>query len=330
MDLIEMIQSADIVEYISKYVDLELKGDEYWGLSPFKDEKTPSFSVRESPPFFYDYSSGIGGNILTFIKEYHRVSTRDALEIVKKFVGCTDDIEKPREKMAATIISKKFQKPKTSQKANTSVVLPNNIMERYEKRQDKLELWKSEGISDEALDFFKVHYDPFSNRLVYPIFNMSGQIVNIGGRTLDPNYKQLGLRKYTYFYPWGSMNTVYGVFENMDDIKKCGEVIVFEGCKSVLIARSWGIKNTCALLTSHVNPNQMKIFARLGCRVVFALDRDIDICMDKNIDKLKSYVRVEYLHDTEGLLGEKDAPVDRGLEVFSKLYESRRRLEKIK
>ena len=68
MDLNGLIRSVDIVEYISQYVDLVQKGDEWWGLSCFKDEKTPSFSVRKNPPFFYDYSSGIGGNIFTFIK----------------------------------------------------------------------------------------------------------------------------------------------------------------------------------------------------------------------------------------------------------------------
>ena len=52
MDLNGLIRSVDIVEYISQYVDLVQKGDEWWGLSCFKDEKTPSFSVRKNPPFF--------------------------------------------------------------------------------------------------------------------------------------------------------------------------------------------------------------------------------------------------------------------------------------
>jgi len=325
VDLIEMVQSADIVEYISQYVELEQRGEEYWGLSPFKDERTPSFSVRADPPFFYDYSSGIGGNIHTFIKEYHGVTGKEAAEILQKYIGCDGETTKPREKMTAAIVSRKFQKPKVTTKVNTSVVLPDTVMERYEKRQEMLDVWRAEGISDAALDHFKVYYDAFSNRLVYPIYNMNGQIVNIGGRTLDPDFKEKGLRKYTYFYPWGSMNTVYGLYENMQAILEKKEVIVFEGCKSVLLAYSWGVQNTCALLTSHVNPNQMKLFARLGCRVVFALDRDVDILADKHIQTLKRYTRVEYLHDTEGLLGEKDAPVDRGQEVFRRLYESRRR-----
>lgn len=326
MDLVELVQSADIVEYIAQYVELELRGNEYWGLSPFKDEKTPSFSIRQDPPFFYDYSSGIGGNILTFIKEYHGVTSKEAVEILKKHIGCEGSVFRPADKMTATIVSRKFAKQTSSRKENTSVILPDNVMERYEKREDALNIWKREGISDDALTKFGVHYDAFSNRLVYPIYNLDGKIVNIGGRTIDPDFKEKKMRKYTYFYPWGSMNVVYGLFENMQEILQKREVIVFEGCKSVLIAHSWGIKNTCALLTSHMNPNQMKLFAKLGCTVVLALDRDVDIRLDKQIEKLKRYTRVEFLQDTQGLLQEKDAPVDRGREVFDSLYENRRRL----
>ena len=70
MELEELIRSIDIVEFISQFVELEQRGDEWWGLSPFKDEKTPSFSVRPNPPFWFDYSSGQGGNVYSFVKAY--------------------------------------------------------------------------------------------------------------------------------------------------------------------------------------------------------------------------------------------------------------------
>ena len=69
----------------------------------------------------------------------------------------------------------------------------------------------------------------------------------------------------------------------------------------------------------------MKILARLGCRVVFALDKEVRVREDHNIQKLKDYVEVEYLWDGADLLDEKDAPVDKGKEVFQKLYEERLR-----
>lgn len=325
MELEDLIQSINIVEYISQFVDLEEKNGEYWGLSCFKDENTPSFSVRENPPVFYDYSSGIGGNVFTFVKRYNRCSSKDAIEILKKYAGFDGEVQAPRQKMSATMTCKKFAPPKRNTKQSTTAILRENYMERYEIRPDKLAVWEKEGISQASLDRFQVCYDGFSDRLVYPIRNVNGEIVNIGGRTLDPDWKEKKLRKYTYFHPWGTMETIYGIAENMEYILEKREVILFEGCKSVLLADTWGIKNTGAILTSHLNPAQMKILAKLGCRVVFALDKDVRIRDDHNIKILKNYIDVDYLWDKSDLLDDKDAPVDKGLEVFKQLYAERLR-----
>ena len=320
VELIELIQSIDIVAFISQYVELTRKGGEFWGLSPFNEEKTPSFSVRPDPPRFYDFSSGIGGNVYTFVKHYHRCSSREAVEILKNFAGIDGEIAGVRDKMQATIDCKRFQRPKTTQKPSKAAVFPENVMERYEKRPEKLAVWESEGISTASLERFQVFYDSFSDRLVYPIRDPAGKIINIGGRTLDPLFKEKKLRKYTYFYPWGSLQTLYGLSENRKYIEEQHEIILFEGCKSVLLADTWGIRNTGAILTSHLNPNQMKLLASLGCGVVFALDKDVNVSEDKNIAKLKHYVRVTAIRDDGNLLGTKDAPVDKGLEVFKTLY----------
>lgn len=320
MELEEMIESIDIVEYISQFVELEEKNGEYWGLSPFRDENTPSFSIRQETNKFYDFSSGIGGNVFTFVKHYNQCSSREAVEILKKYIGCDGETVAPRKKLAATMICKKFKPPKHVRKESAITIYPDDCMDKYEKKDDKLAVWENEGISRASLHKFQVYYDSFSNRLVYPIRNIKGQIVNIGGRTLDPDFKAKKLRKYTYFSGWGEMDVIYGLFENMQSILEKREVILFEGCKSVLVADSWGIHNTGALLTSHLNPNQMKILARLGVKVVFALDKDVRVRDDHNISKLKRYVQVEYFWDREDLLEEKDAPVDKGLEVFKRLY----------
>ena len=323
MELSDLIESIDILEYISQFVELEQRGDEWWGLSCFREENTPSFSVRTNPPVFFDYSSGIGGNVFTFVRHYNNCGAKEAVEILKKYAGIDGEAAAPREKMAATITCKKFRKPKQTVKQSKGTVLPDNYMERYEDRLDKLQTWLDEGISMESLKRFSVKYDAFSDRLVYPIRNLLGQIVNIGGRALDPDWKAKNMRKYTYFYGWGTMDTIYGLFDNLNEILKKREIILFEGCKSVLLADTWGIKNSGAILTSHLNPHQMKILARLGCRVVFALDKEIRIRDDHNIQKLKNYTEVEYLWDREDLLDDKDAPVDKGEEVFRKLYEGR-------
>lgn len=328
MDIKELIRSIDIVEYISQFVDLEQKGDEWWGLSPFKDEKTPSFSVRENPPFFYDYSSGKGGNLYTFIKEYYNCTPIQVVDIMKKYAGYDGEVGGLSHMLDAVKVAKKYSNThEKTHKQSTATVLPEDCMNRYEKRADKLLVWENEGISRESLDKYQVYYDAFSDRLVYPIRDMDNKIVNIGGRALSQTWKEEGQRKYCYFYSWGTINTIYGVPENIDKIKEKHEVIIFEGCKSVLLADTWGIDNCGAILTSHLSDSQMKILARLGCDVVFALDKDVNIRNDKNIQKLKRYVNVSYLYDFEDMLDAKDSPVDKGKEIFMKLYDHRFRLK---
>ena len=326
MEVDELLEAVDIADIASMFTDLEEKNGELWGISPltYPPEKTPSFSVRRETGRFYDFSSGVGGTAITLVQYCCKLSKHEAIEWLKKYIGCDDNDKAPRKKLAATLVCKKFSRQKKPNKQASSNHLPENCMEKYEKRRDKLSVWEAEGISKESLDKFGVCYDSFSDRLVYPIRNLDGQIVNIGGRTLDPNWKEKELRKYTYFRSWnGGMNLVYGLYENMYAVKTAHEVIIFEGCKSVLIADTWGIHNCGALLTSHLSAEQMKILAKLGCRVVFALDKEVDITKDHNISKLRQYVNVEYICSRNGELKEKDSPVDRGKTVFDELYQNR-------
>lgn len=326
MELVDLIKQIDIVDFIGQYTELFPKNDEFWGLSPFTEEKTPSFSVRREINQWYDFSSGQGGNVFHFVKKYFHCGSKEAVEILKKYAGFDGDVVIGEPKLSATLTCKRFAEKKHEQKALAGVVLPDDVMEKYERPADKLAVWEAEGISKESLKKFQVCYDPFSNRLVYPIRNIAGKIVNIGGRTLDPDFKEKGLRKYTYFYPWGQINIVYGICENMESIKDKREVILFEGCKSVLIADTWGIHNTGAILTSHLSEYQMRILAKLGVNVVFALDKDVQPWTIERLFKLKQYVNVSYLYDDKGLLDEKDAPVDKGKGVFMELYGRKRRI----
>lgn len=328
MDLSDLIDSIDIVDYISQFVELEEKNGEFWGLSPFKDEKTPSFSVRRESGRFYDFSSGIGGSVITFIQYYCGITKREAIEKVKNMVCSNGETITQRAHIEATKSCKKFLKKSRIKKPKNKASFKEDYMDKYEKSPDKLSVWEDEGISKKSLDRFDVRYDSFSNRIVYPIRDTYGNIVNIGGRTLDPDWKEKGLRKYTYFSGWDDgMGVIYGLYENMEYIMSKKEVIIFEGCKSVLIADSWGIHNTGALLTSHLNPVQMVILSRLGVRVVFALDKDVDVGKDHNIDRLKRYVNVDVIHDYNNLLEDKDSPVDKGIDVFVSLYKGKKRIK---
>ena len=85
MTLSELIESVDILEYISQFTKFEEKNGEFWALSPLKEEETPSFSVNREMNRFYDFSSGKGGNILSFIKFYYHCDSAEAASILRKY-----------------------------------------------------------------------------------------------------------------------------------------------------------------------------------------------------------------------------------------------------
>lgn len=322
MTLSELIDSVDILEYISQFTEFEEKNGEYWALSPLKQEETPSFSVNTEINRFYDFSSGKGGNVLSFIKAYNHCSDSKAADILRQYAG-EKGVREVKRKMEATRVAQRFAPKKKHNKTSKAEILPDNYMNRYRWDAEKLSLWREEGISDDSMKRFSVAYDDFSDRIVYPIRNLDGKIINVSGRTIDKRWKEKGLRKYTYFKPLGILDTIYGLSDNRSFVIASNEIILFEGAKSVMKADSWGIRNTGAILTSHLNPYQLKILVKLGCKVVFALDKGVDIREDDNIQRLKRYVEVEYIFDKDDLLEEKMSPVDAGEDVWKKLYERR-------
>ena len=330
MEVADIIEAVDMEEYLSQYMDFEEKGGELWALSPFKEENTPSFSVNPQKGFFYDFSSGLGGNLLDFVMKYHKLSLGAAVNHLKKYAGITDDGKEIAARLSAAKIAKQFRHQEKQRKVFTAKVLPETVMDRYEFRQDKLSLWADEGISWDAMRRFSVRYDTLDNRIVHPIRNLDGEIVSICGRTCDPDYKAKHLRKYTYYQSIGAIDTLFGYSDNLESIIERQEIIIFEGAKSVMKAWGWCIPNTVALLTSHLSDNQFRVLVQLssywGVRIVFALDADVDIMIDENIVKLRSYARIDWIKNYANLLEAKDAPVDKGKEVFEKLYKERRRL----
>lgn len=322
MTLSELVDSVDILQYVSQYTEFEEKNGEYWALSPLKEEETPSFSINTELNRFFDFSSGKGGNILDFIQLYNHCNFGAAADLLRQYAG-DNNISPPRPKISAAQVAKRFSRKTKQRKLSKSSILADDYMTMYENRPDKLAIWRDEGISDTSMARFQVAYDGFSDRIVYPIRNLEGKIINVSGRTVDARWKEKKLRKYTYFKPLGTLDTIYGLAENRAYILDKRQIILFEGAKSVMLADTWGVRNTGALLTSHLNPCQMQILAQLGCQVVFALDKGVNIREDENIRRLRRFVDVAYICDQHGLLDDKMSPVDAGREAWEKLYANR-------
>lgn len=329
MEASEIIEAVDIVDYISQYTTLEQRGREWWGLSCFTDEVTPSFSVDPEKGVFMDFSSGKSGNLASFVMEHDGVSIAEAIRTLKRYAHITDDKdgEPGHVRLTATQVARRYRDKIRKPPKMTAKPLPKDCMNKYEFRRDKLQAWVDEGISWQTLRRFQVRYDAFDDRIVYPIKDFEGNIISICGRTCDPDYKAKKIRKYTYLQPLGSLNTLYAFSDNRQAILDAHEIIIFEGAKSCMKVREWDFENTCALCTSHLSLNQLRFLIRLcsfNCvRVVFALDSEVDIRQDENIRRLCRYARVEWIKNRDGLLEPKDSPADKGREVFENLYQRR-------
>lgn len=331
MDLDELISSIDIVKYIEDTCGavFERGSDgELWCLSPLSNEKTPSFSVHPDENRWYCFSTGQGGALPQFIMALKKFNFHQTVEEMKRYAGVQDEIQTGEVKrLQASQIARRYSLRQPRRQECVAKPLPPDIMDRYEWNPEKFQLWIDEGISLETMREFGVRYDPYSDRIVVPIRDIQGNIVNVHGRTIDPEWKEKKLRKYTFFFSQGSVNTIYGFWENREEIMKSRTILLFEGEKSVMLAKEMSYPNAGALLTSHLSDNQFKILIKLGLRrVVFCLDSDVDIRQDRNIKKLRSYTQVEYVTNRWHLLEPKEAPVDRGKEVFDRLYEGRWKL----
>ena len=329
MELNDLIAAIDLVTYVGQYRELKQRRDGcLWGLSPFKEERTPSFNIDPKKQLYYDFATGKGGDALQFAKDYHGVGTARAIQLLKEYAHITDGFT-GTVRLDAVKIAKRYKPRQPAKGAAAPAFLPADYMDTmYERAPEKLAAWLAEGIGAGSMERFQVRYDSVSNRLVFPVRDMGGNIINVCGRTLDGNFKSKRIPKYVYMRTIGAMPAIFGFAENEVFIRAENQLILFEGAKSVMLADTWGIRNTGALLTSHLSEWQMRELIRLQIPLVFALDKEIDPCGDKRICRLCKYITVEVVVDAGNLLQPKMAPVDAGAETFQKLYESRVRIER--
>ena len=327
LELSDLVAAVDLAAYVGQYCELEQRRDGcYWGLSPFKEERTPSFNIDPGKQLYYDFASGQGGDALQFAKDYHGVGTAEAAKLLMAYADIAEDFQ-GTVRLDAAKIAKQYR-PRQQTKGEVQLsALPDDYMDAmYERAPDKLAIWLAEGIAAESVERFQVRYDSVSNRLVFPVRSMDGSIINVCGRTLDADFKVKRIPKYIYMRSIGAMPTIFGFADNEQFICDANQLILFEGSKSVMLADTWGLRNTGAILTSHLSEWQMRELIRLQIPVVFALDKEIDPREDKRIRRLSKYVTVEAIVDSGGLLGPQMAPVDVGAEAFQALFNARIRV----
>lgn len=306
MDYSEMKKAIDITEYVGRYTELrKMPSGEYLGLCPIHKEKTPSFFVNRNKQLFHCMGCGASGDIIEFIKIIHGVNFRDAVQILEFESG-----KSPEERPRILSEAKRFM-PK-EKKMVDSLIFKSDCMEEFPNNH-KITEWIEEGISEEVLEKYDVRYSKEKDRILFPIYDNDGNIVNIKYRNL---YK---LPKYKYIGRMGSKNFLYNFCFAKDEIVKSSECIVFEGEKSVMKMETWGIHNAVAAGCHSIKKAQ-ECLIKLDFRdLVIAYDNGVSInsIMD-DVHDLIHYKNVFYIPTQD--IPEKYSPCDMGYERWIELY----------
>lgn len=183
------------------------------------------------------------------------------------------------------------------------------------------QIFYDEGIDLATQYLFEIGYSIGDNCITIPIRDELGNLVGVKGRTtLD--YEKLNISKYWYLYPVPKTQILFGLDKTYDYIKRKGFVIVFESEKSVMKAFGWGIKNCVSIGGHELSATQILKLEKLGVKVVLALDKDVSASQVKQEASkflIQNQIYTIFTLKNKNILDAKDAPVDKGKEVFQKL-----------
>lgn len=323
-DMIQAISdNVDLLEYIENSIELHRRGKDYFGNCPLHKDLTPSFSVTPDKNSFYCFSCGLGGGIVQFISSYENMSFDKAIEKASRLANID---------LKSMCQSQTVKHNKELRKRNSSDLkkIERRILNKseYDKyRIGSVDEWLEEGIREEEILLYEIRLDDRSNRIVYPVYDIKGNLINIKGRTRFKDYSKMGISKYINYSPVGVVDYLQGWNVAENHIKEKDEMIIFEGIKSSMKLWGYGIKNSVSAEKHDLTPEQIKIIISSGVsNVVLAYDSDVtykEKSVQKNINILKRFVNLYLIQNKDGVLGEKtdkNSPIDLGIDKWDFLY----------
>jgi DNA primase len=299
--LSEIRGRLDIAEVIGEHVALRRKGGRYWGLCPFHQEKSPSFSVTPDKGVFYCFGCHKGGTVFDFIMEAEKVPWRDAVEMLAKKAG----IEIPREDEEQGGIKRETFFELYRRVAGSFQWLLNEGGQAESARR----YLEGRGVSREMIGMFQLGYAPpdrewlfhfltqrsysaeflsktglfvgnaqrgvsalFANRIMFPISNPRGEIIAFGGRSLGDGQPKYLNSPETAFFRKGE--NLYGMERAAPAIRGAGFFILVEGYIDVLAMHQAGVGNCVAPLGTALTEQQVRLLKRYATKGVLLFDGD--------------------------------------------------------
>ncbi len=301
----EIRQRTDLVSLINEYIKLERRGKNMVGLCPFHNEKTPSFSVSPDKQLYHCFGCGASGNVFSLIMQMENLTFPEAAHYLARKAGVTV----PEKKAQTGVESLKDKIYRLNELAARFYAYHLHNSEGGKKAYNYL---LKRGIKQEAIELFKLgyappgwtgfynfalkkgappdlmvksglvspgrekgYYDRFRDRVMFPIFNISGKIAGFGGRTMSEGDKSGP--KYlnspeTPVFDKGNM--LYGLNLAREEIRRQKKAIVTEGYTDVITAYQAGIKNCVASLGTALTAEQGRLLRNQADTVVTAYDSD--------------------------------------------------------
>ncbi len=328
----EVRQRNDIVDVVSSYVRLNKKGSNYFGLCPFHNEKTGSFSVTPGKQMFYCFGCHVGGNVITFVQKYENMTFTEAVKLLADRAGMAlpesdskeaRELEDRRAKLLA--INKeagKFYYAQLRSEAGARGLeyfrkrgLSDETMQKFGlgfarmSRNETYRYLKSKGFSDDLLresGLFNFSEDrgmtdKFWNRVIFPIMDTGQRIIAFGGRVMgDGEPKYLNSPETPIF---DKSRNLYGL--NLAKNSKAKNIIICEGYMDVIALHQAGFDQAVASLGTAFPSGQVNLIARYAKEAVRSEEitryKDILICYDSDGPGIDATKRALTMLRTAGL-----------------------------
>ena len=306
-DIDYIFDNIDIVSLVSEYVKLEKRGQNYLGLCPFHNEKTPSFTVSPEKKIAHCFGCGKGGNIFQFVSLIENITYNQAIAKLGTRLGL--DLESNDNKEASYDLNNEFDIMYYGHRLLADYY--NYILLNTKEAEDALKYLLDRGLSEDvikhfnlgyaprdnniALNFFNSnkinldlmveagllgkndngdYYDVFKDRVMFPIKNNQNQVVAFSGRTMSsdksvPKYYNTHETKI-----FEKRTVLYNFSDARSFIAKENEVILCEGYMDVIKAHQNGMKNAVALMGTNIDNNKLKELLSLVKKITLSLDND--------------------------------------------------------
>lgn len=303
-----VFETARVEEVIGDFVQLKRAGTNFKGLSPFSDEKSPSFMVSPVKQIWKDFSSGKGGNAVTFVMEHEHFSFPEAIRyLAKKYnieieetVQTEEDVAEANEKESMYLVAEFAQK-----------FFQNKMMNTDEGQAIGLSYFKERGFSSDTIKKFGLGYSPetwdaftkealgqaykleylekvgmtiiredgrhidrFKGRVMFPIQSMSGRVLGFGGRILTNDKKAAKYLNSPESEIYHKSKVLYGIFHAKQSIAKLDNCFLCEGYTDVIQMHQSGIENVVSSSGTALTPDQIRLINRLTKNITVLFDGD--------------------------------------------------------